>query len=134
MRVQPPFAPRRQERPCRETSSATGGRLTSGLFVGYLRSTTNPWGILLGIFGGSVPPGSPNPGPIYGQKMSSSTPVFRPGLYAEIMSSLLGLERKQKNSSNTFSHISISFFHLELKRYTLTCDQAIFFLYVHTLP
>ena len=43
------------------------------------------------------------------------------------MSSLLGLERKQKNCSNTFSHISISFFHLELKRYTLTCDQAIFF-------
>ena len=80
MRVQPPFAPRRQERPCRETSSATGWRLTSGLFVGYLRSTTNPWGILLGIFGGSVPPGSSNPDPMYDEKMSSSTPVFRPDL------------------------------------------------------
>ena len=142
MRVQPPFAPPRQERPCRETSSATGWRLTSGLFVGYLRSTTNPRGTLLGILGGSVPPGSSNPNPIYDEKMSSSTPVFRLDLknpcpfsdLAEIMSSLLGLERKQKNSSNTFSHSSISFFHLELKRYTLTCDQAIFFLYVHTLP
>ena len=31
-----------------------------------------------------------------------SIPVFRPGLLAEIMSSLLRLERKQKNSSNPF--------------------------------
>ena len=31
-----------------------------------------------------------------------STPVFRPGLQAEIMSSLLRLERKQKNYSNPF--------------------------------
>ena len=31
-----------------------------------------------------------------------SIPVFRPGLYAEIMLSLLRLERKQKNSSNPF--------------------------------
>ena len=47
------------------------------------------------------------------------------------MLSLLGLERKQTNSWNTFSHISISFFHLELKRYTLTCDHAIFFWRSH---
>ena len=31
-----------------------------------------------------------------------SIPVFRPGLYAEIMLSLLRLKRKQKNSSNPF--------------------------------
>ena len=31
-----------------------------------------------------------------------SIPVFRPGLWAEIMLSLLRLERKQKNSSNPF--------------------------------
>ena len=34
--------------------------------------------------------------------MSFSTLVFRPGLLAEIMSLLLGLQRKQKNSSNPF--------------------------------
>ena len=34
--------------------------------------------------------------------MQFSTPVFRPGLLAEIILSLLRLERKQKNSSNPF--------------------------------
>ena len=42
------------------------------------------WGgggvVLLGILGGGVPPGSPNPGPTLDQKMSFSTPVFRPDL------------------------------------------------------
>ena len=40
-----------------------------------------------------------------------SISVFRPGLKAEIMLSLLKLERKQKNYSNQFSnsHISLSF-------------------------
>ena len=33
-----------------------------------------------GILGGGVPPGSPNPDPISDQKMSFSTPVFRPDL------------------------------------------------------
>ena len=37
-------------------------------------------GVLLGILGGGVPPGSPNPNTISDQKMSFSTPVFRPGL------------------------------------------------------
>ena len=37
-------------------------------------------GVLLGILGGGVPPGSPNPDPISDQKMSFSTPVFRPEL------------------------------------------------------
>ena len=35
-------------------------------------------GVLLGILGGGVLPGSPNPDPISDQKMSFSTPVFRP--------------------------------------------------------
>ena len=37
-------------------------------------------GLLLGILGGGVPPGSPNPEPPSDQKMSFSTPVFRPDL------------------------------------------------------
>ena len=37
-------------------------------------------GLLLGILGGGVQPGSPNPDPISDQKMSFSTPVFRPDL------------------------------------------------------
>ena len=36
-------------------------------------------GILLGIFGGGVPPGSSNPDPISDLNMPFSTPVFRPG-------------------------------------------------------
>ena len=39
-----------------------------------------PGGLLLGILGGGVPPGSPNPEPPSDQKMSFSTPVFRPDL------------------------------------------------------
>ena len=31
----------------------------------------------MGILGGSVPPGSPNPDPISDRKMSFSRPVFR---------------------------------------------------------
>ena len=37
-------------------------------------------GVLLGIFGGGVPPASPNADPISDQKMPFSTPVFRPDL------------------------------------------------------
>ena len=37
-------------------------------------------GLLLGILGGDVPPGSPNLDPISDQKISFSTPVFRPGI------------------------------------------------------
>jgi len=60
-----------------------------------------------------VPPSSSNPDPISDQKNVifytrfqtrplKSIPVFRPGLKAEIMSSLFKLERKQNNSSNAF--------------------------------
>ena len=38
------------------------------------------WGVLPGILGGAVPPGSPNPDTISDQNMSFSTPVFGPGL------------------------------------------------------
>ena len=41
-------------------------------------------GILLGIPGEGVQPGSLNPDPISDKKMSFSRPVFRPGLEAEI--------------------------------------------------
>ena len=44
---------------------------------------TPPRGVLLGILGGGVPPGSPNPDPISDQKMSFFTPVFRPGFYLD---------------------------------------------------
>ena len=44
---------------------------------------------LLGILGWGMPPGSSNPDPISDQKMSFSTPAFRPGIWAEIMSLLL---------------------------------------------
>jgi len=37
-------------------------------------------GVLLGSFGGGVPPASPNPDPISDQKMPFPTPVFRPDL------------------------------------------------------
>jgi len=37
-------------------------------------------GVLIEIFGGGVPPASPNPDPISDPKMLFPTPVFRPGL------------------------------------------------------
>ena len=75
-----------------------------------------PGGVLLGILGGGVPLGSPNPDPISDQKMLMSTPVFRPGLQAEIM--LLRLARKQQILQIHFEFVYIFFFlaHLELKR------------------
>ena len=36
--------------------------------------------LLLGILGGGVSPGSPNPDPIFDQKKSFPTPVFGPDL------------------------------------------------------
>jgi len=37
-------------------------------------------GVLVEIFGGGVPPASPNPDPISDQKMLFPTPIFRPVL------------------------------------------------------
>ena len=39
-----------------------------------------PGGVLLGIFGGGVPPASPNPDPISDQKMPFPIPISRPDL------------------------------------------------------
>ena len=47
-----------------------------GKCIGFKRGV----GLLLGIIGGGVPPGSPNPNPISDQKMPFSTLVFRPDL------------------------------------------------------
>ena len=77
-----------------------------------------------------MPPGSPNSDPIspknvifrtrFQTRPIKSIPVFRPGLRAEVMLSLLKLERKQKkNSSKPFRiRIFLSFFLtlLQLKR------------------
>jgi len=43
-----------------------------------------PGGVLVEIFGGGVPPISPNPDPISDQKMPFPTLVFRPGLKKSI--------------------------------------------------
>ena len=58
---------------------------------------------------------------IFHTRPLKSIPVFRPGLWAEIMLSLLRLERTQKNSILQ-SHFQFAFFpffltHLELKRW-----------------
>ena len=47
-----------------------------------LLATLSPGGrgVPLGILGGGVTPGSPNPDRISDQKMQFSTPVFRPDL------------------------------------------------------
>ena len=46
--------------------------------VGIIAGEGGGGGILLGIFGWVVPPGSTNPDPISDQNMSFSKPVFRP--------------------------------------------------------
>jgi len=46
--------------------------------MSIIRGVGFPGGILLGIFGGGVPPAFPNPDPISDQKMPFLTPVFRP--------------------------------------------------------
>ena len=77
--------------------------------------TNSTRAVLLGILGWGVPPGSPNPDPFFYFRPKNvifhtrfqtrplkSIPVFRLGLLAEIISSLLKLERKQNNSSYAF--------------------------------
>ena len=69
-----------------------------------------PWGVLLGIFGGGVPPGS-----------SKSWPYFRPKniIFAkEIMPLLLRLEQQHKRFLQIhfeFAYFSFFLTHLELK-------------------
>ena len=73
---------------------------------------TFPRGILLGILGGGVPPGSPNPDPTSDQKISFSIPFSDPEVVTkrnitclhktEIMSSLVRLKLQQKKSHFEF--------------------------------
>jgi len=50
------------------------------MFSSFYQTDPFPPGeVLLGSFGGGVPPASPNPDPISDQKMPFPTPVFRPG-------------------------------------------------------
>ena len=81
------------------------------------RCTVKPCGILLGILGGGVLLCFPNPDPISDQKLLFSTPDFRPGLKAEIMSLLLRLQRKPKILPKyfEFAYFSVFLTHLELK-------------------
>ena len=53
-----------------------------------------PGGVLLGILGGGVLPGSPNPDPIQDQKMYFSVPVFRPVLQTPHPFSYVAFRRK----------------------------------------
>jgi len=47
--------------------------------LGFPNNLLVPGGVLLVIFGGGVPPASPNPDPISDQKMPFPKPLFRPG-------------------------------------------------------
>ena len=77
-------------------------------------------GVLLGILGGGVPPGSPNPDPFSDQNLSFFTPVSRPGLY-EIPPSLLTCRLEPHQESFLKIHFEFFYFcffltHLELKQ------------------
>ena len=95
------------------------------------RGRTPHPGILLGILGVVVPPGSPNPDPVLTKKsyfshrfqtwLLKSIPVFRPGKGRTVMLSLLRLERQRnvflKSISN--SHLSLSFLLTPHKNHSL---------------
>ena len=67
-------------------------------------------GVLLGILGGGVLPGSPNPDPTSDQKMSFSTPIFRPSIYIPYLFS--DLEEVTKRNLVMFTKTEImSFMH-----------------------
>ena len=67
-------------------------------------------GVLLGILGGVVPPGSLNPDPTSDQKMSFSTPIFRPSVYNPYLFS--DLEEVTKRNLVMFTKTEImSFMH-----------------------
>ena len=77
-------------------------------------------GVLLGILGGGVPPGSSNPDPLSDQKVSFFTPVFRPGLKELTRTDVIihRSERAKRFLKLQFEFAYFSFFliHLELKR------------------
>ena len=94
--------------------------------------------VLLGILGGSVPPCSPNPDPISDQKLQFShlfSDLASMNLYrfsdlakAEIMLSLLRLERKRKVfvKSISSSHVSLSFLLKSHKNHSLWCSTYLY--------
>ena len=68
----------------------------------------HPWEFLMG----GVPPGSPNPGPILDQKMSSFRPVFRPGLRGQAsLTNYIDDNSNKKDFLKAFlnSHTALSF-------------------------
>ena len=74
------------------------------------RSMLTRSGVLLGILGGGVLPGSPNPDPTSDQKMSFSTPIFRPSIYNPYLFS--DLEEVTKRNLVMFTKTEImSFMH-----------------------
>ena len=75
-------------------------------------------GLLLGILRRAVLPGYLIFHTCFQTRPLNSIPVFIPGLYAEVMSSLLRLERKQKifQMHFEFAYFYFVLIHLELKR------------------
>ena len=80
---------------------------------------------MMGILSEGVPPSSPNPDPFSDQKMSFSTPVFRPGLQAEIVSSLLKLECKQKLLQMRFVFVFVYYFLFHSYSFLKQCSTII---------
>ena len=76
----------------------------------FISTSRNSRKFLRGILGGGVPPSSPNPDPISNQIMSFSTPVFRPGLWAEIMIRLKRQKKFLKSISNLRMSLSLLLF------------------------
>jgi len=76
-------------------------------------------GVLLEIFGGGVPPASPNPDPISDQNMPFTTPVFRPGLKNPYTFSDLTLYVIKHNRSNLAGMIYFIYFSFSLTSYSL---------------
>ena len=58
----------------------TGHRAPATFNLKMVNAIIPGGGVHLGILGGGVPPGSPNPDLISDRKLSFFTPVFRPGL------------------------------------------------------
>jgi len=77
-----------------------------------------PGGVLLGIFGGGVPPASPNPDPISNQKMPFPTPVIRPGFKNPYPFSDLILYVIKHNRQNLAGMIYLIYFRFSLTSYS----------------
>lgn len=80
-----------------------------------------PGGLLLGILGGGMPPGSPNPEPPSDQKMSFSTAILEPSkIYSRIQTWHIDIDdiyMYQENWSETDGNMCPNFY-----------EQTFFFL------